>query len=57
MRYKQVFPEMNICLSKNKSYRVIFHFELTNIVKLDALLWKNSLTYLSLSLGRNGHGD
>lgn len=38
MRYKQVFPEMNICLSKNKSYRVIFHFQLTNIVKLDALL-------------------
>lgn len=38
MRYKQVFPEMNKCLSKNKSYRVIFHFEFTNIVKLEALL-------------------
>lgn len=33
--YKQVFSEMNKCLSKNKSHRVMHHFELTNIIKSD----------------------
>lgn len=47
--YKQVFPEVNKCLSKNKSHWVIYHltpltiyniysYKTIHITKLDALL-------------------